>query len=142
MEQIFKEHPDQRTLLYNSIQRKLSDQSSLLRRLEIRYLLIDPTLVTAIFLALRTNQSLQELALTDGTLNCCDKSAIFGSIFKNLTMNPQNQLCMIDFSRNYKAVDNVSQTHVKILEGIKLINILPEDKKSKLERLILTIAKD
>ena len=105
--------------------------------------MLDPTLVVAIIKALKTNQSLQELVLTDGVLNACDQAHVFGNFFfKCIANNRKSQLCMVDISRNSKTVDDVPEAHKDILEGINLLSAAQQQEGSKLERFILTTKTD
>ena len=73
----FKQEEVIRKKIYKSIYQNLTEARNLtglspLRRLEISYLPLDPLMVEYIFSAMRSNICIQELILTDGSLNHCD----------------------------------------------------------------------
>lgn len=74
--QMFEVDAVARKKIYKSIYEnlrvtRLANGASSLRRLEIRFLPLDPLLVSYIFKALRHNFTLQELVLTDDCLQYC-----------------------------------------------------------------------
>ena len=67
---MFEENKDERQLIYGRIYANLTARRdfSSVRRLEIRYLPLDPIFVSSLFSALSKNYVLQELILTDDSL--------------------------------------------------------------------------
>ena len=86
---------------------------SSLRRLEIRYLPLDPAFVSILFSALNINYVLQELILTDDALAFCGINN-FAKLYETLRNNKASALCFIDFSRNVHSIDD----NVEINEGM------------------------
>ena len=83
---MFNRHLKKREHIYERIYHNLSLNSkdygiSKLRRLEIRYLPLDPLMVSSIFRAMDKNVMLQELILTDDCLAHCGYEE-FGELFK------------------------------------------------------------
>jgi hypothetical protein len=106
---------------YDTIYLYLSAQDtnniSSLRRLEIRFLPLDPLMVTNIFQALQKNYVLQELILTDDCLQYCGIKE-FKELFKALIVNDKNALTLFDFSRNYYSFDNNKDVHDELMNSI------------------------
>jgi hypothetical protein len=90
---------------------------SALRRLEIRYLPLDPLFVEFLFSALKKNVILQELILTDDSLSFCSINT-FGELFEALKDNCYSSLTFIDFSRNSSSVDDDLEIHKSLIESL------------------------
>ena len=91
--------------IYSNLTRSNTEDLSRLRRLEIRYLGLDPTLCKYIFNALKTNFVLQELILTDDCLQHCSLG-ILNELWSAIENNKHCALTLLDLSRNYHAFDN------------------------------------
>jgi len=117
---LFEQNKGERLTIYESIHANLIITSSFssLRRLEIRYLPLDPIFVKILFSALHMNYVLQELILTDDALQYCD-TAVFQELCAVLRDNKASALCMLDFSRNIHAFDDALKTHKALIEALK-----------------------
>lgn len=61
---------------------------------------------------------MQELILTDDTLQVCDFE-VFKYLFDALTMNKYSSLTLIDLSRNIHTFDNEEATHEGLIEALE-----------------------
>lgn len=103
---MFEQDKKQRVHLYSEIHDNLSLNSksygiSSLRRLEIRYMPLDPLLVTHITNALQKNVILQELILTNDALTYSSANNFLG-LFSTLKQKNKSSLTLLDFSSNFK----------------------------------------
>lgn len=64
------------------------------------------------------NYVLQELILTDDSLQYCDIT-VFQELYSVLRDNKASALCMLDFSRNIHAFDDALDTHKALIEALK-----------------------
>ena len=64
------------------------------------------------------NYVLQELILTDDSLQYCDIT-VFQELYSVLRDNKASALCMLDFSRNIHAFDDAFDTHKALIEALK-----------------------
>ena len=120
---MFDHEKTKRREIYHSIFENLTisdlgDGFSCLRRLEIRYLPLDPLLVEQLFKALSMNVILQELILTDDCLQFCDKD-IFTHLFNSLKVNTYSGLTMLDFSRNLHTFNNNIEVHKQLIDALE-----------------------
>lgn len=96
---------------------KLANGASSLRRLEIRFLPLDPLLVSYIFKALRHNFALQELILTDDCLQYCGLD-VFKELFNALQHNEHCGLTLLDLSRNIHTFDEDEEVHQALIDAL------------------------
>lgn len=120
--EMFQRDKQERAKIYESIYEnltinQLSDGISSLRRLEIRFMPLDPLLVEFLFSALKKNVILQELILTDDALTHCSITT-FGELFEAMRDNCFNSLTLLDFSRNFTYIDDDIQIHKGLIEAI------------------------
>lgn len=130
---MFSVYKQDRQRMYDSIYQNLTiinpkDHISPLRRLEIRYLPLDPKLVRAIFEAMKVNFIMQELVLTDECLQYCDKE-VFAELNDSLVHNRQSALTLLDFSRNYHAFSDNTEIHEALIKAMKTQKSKPEGLK-------------
>lgn len=71
---------------------------------------LDPSLLVCIFKALKTNFVLQELILTDESLQYCTWD-VYCHLFEAIQNNQYSALTLIDFSRNYHSFDEKESVH-------------------------------
>ena len=121
-QKMFSQEEEKRQQIYQSIFENLTiaryqDGLSSLRRLEIRFLPLDPLMVTKLFEALEVNFVLQELILTDDCLQYCNAET-FKPLFSALASNHRSALTLLDFSRNFYAVDKCVEFHKDLVEAI------------------------
>lgn len=121
-QKMFSQEEEKRQQIYQSIFENLTiaryqDGLSSLRRLELRYLPLDPLLVAKLFEALEINFVLQELILTDDCLQYCGIET-FKPLFSALASNRRSALTLLDFSRNFYAVDKCQEFHKDLVEAI------------------------
>lgn len=119
---MFQMRKDERIRMYRLIYNNLRITSleagvSKLRRLEIRFLPLDPLLVMYIFKSLKTNFTLQELILTDDSLQYCRKE-IFMHLSDSLCSNQYSSLCLLDLSRNIHSFDIDEDIHMDLLDSL------------------------
>ena len=97
---------------------QFSDGVSTLRRLEIRYLPLDPLLVRKLFKVLGETVVLQELILTDDSLSYCELRD-FDELYFSLQNNHRSPMTLIDFSRNQRSIDDNDQFHNSFIDALK-----------------------
>lgn len=118
---MFQQNIKKREHIYDRILKNLSLNSqdygiSKLRRLEIRFLPLDPVLITQIFCSLSKNVMLQELILTDDCLTFASVES-FSHLFTSLKSNSSTSLTLIDISRNYLVDDNLG-IHAEMIDAL------------------------
>lgn len=119
---MFKINEEERKRMYKVIYNNLRITSlevgvSKLRRLEIRFLPLDPLLICYLFKAMRHNCTLQELILTDDSLQYCNQE-LFSILFDAIELNQYSSLTLLDLSRNIHTFDITEAVHLDLLDAL------------------------
>ena len=134
----FQDGQDHRRPIFTRIYDNLTITSiengiSSLRRLEIRFLPLDPSLVSHLFRALQVNLTLQELILTDECLQFC-KPSDFHDLFTAIRKGAHSKLALLDLSHNAYSFDDDLELH----DGLVAAIVNQQREQNFLETLILT----
>jgi len=89
-----------------------------LRRIEIRFLPLDPLLAETFFGVLKQNFVLQELILADGALVHC-MAQQFTDLYDALESNEMSSLTLLDLSRNSGPIEEDSEIHTELIKSLK-----------------------
>ena len=119
---MFTEAQGERLRIYKNIFDNLSACKieagiSSLRRLEIRFLPLDPVLAVYLFKALQKNFVLQELILTDDCLQHCGLEE-FEHLFDAISLNQHSGLTLLDLSRNPTTFDDNERVHEALVAAL------------------------